>query len=480
MLVTEIRGIAKGHLGEGSWHLKGLRKITVLFGKNGSGKSTILDALASDFVDVDPTAGRVTVDSGANQRRKIYFEKIVPERGGFNKPEGSYLNNSVDNPNWFSQTAKGNMQPNYRQIVAVKFQNYALKASTTRTYGSSYNNTQRITEYLNKLLPPKHEVFTQERDARFHVRRKGETVIIPPENLSSGEREILSLGIDILVTVFQAEADRKHLVLLLDEPDVHLHPDLQSRLFVMLQELVNGSRYLQVIISTHSPAFLSDSEDLGVIWVDETSDELRPRSVPGWSNPLLLTLGRGILSPILSNVKTLLVEGPDDYLVWQQAVRSSGGKLKLVVIDCGSKPEIDKYVSEINRLLTSLSDGGSAPSRVIALKDSDGRTTQFAHHQFVDVYWTRCHELEDLIFSDEVGNDAFRASSGIHDFLNEDIKSSFLRLVESLPPSDRSWQQQLGAEVGKIFHADELDSKAGQANSIVNYLGIDFLNAIKD
>jgi len=479
MLVSDIRGISKGYLGEGTWELKGLKRITVLFGKNGSGKSTILEWLGANLGDVAPDASNITVIRNRSDRRRVHTEKIVPERGGLNRPEGSYLNNLLDSPTWFEQQMRGNVQPNYRQLVASKFQNYIMKFASVRRYGSPYRRAQEMREYLNKLLPPKHEVFILEGESRFQVRKRGEAHPIPPENLSSGEREALSLGIDILVTVFQAEAERQHLVLLLDEPDVHLHPDLQHRLFVMLNELVGRSHYMQVIIATHSPAFLSDAEDVGVIWVDEALDELRPRTIPSWFNPLLLTLGKGVLSPILSNIRTLLVEGPDDYLVWHQAVRSSGGTLKLVVIDCGSKSEIDKYIGEINRLLGSLSEPGEAPNKVVALKDSDGGRTSASQSQFVQVFWTQCHELENCIFSDQVSSEEFRQACAVGDFMHEDIKGRLETLVTSLPPSERTWQQRIGAEIGKAFHGGEVSQLADSPNSIVNYLGKDFLEALQ-
>ena len=62
MLITEINDISKGHLGTGSWSVKGLKKITVLFGKNGSRKSTILEWLGANFNDTDVRNGQFVVN----------------------------------------------------------------------------------------------------------------------------------------------------------------------------------------------------------------------------------------------------------------------------------------------------------------------------------------------------------------------------------------------------------------------------------
>lgn len=101
---------------------------------------------------------------------------------------------------------------------------------------------------------------------------------------------------------------------------------------------------------------------------------------------------------------------------------------------------VDKYVGATNRLLSSLSSSGDFPGQIIALKDGDGRPRSHEKDHFVDRYWTESHELENAVFSDEVSNDSFRQSSGIADFKQADIKSSFSLLIEALPASERSWQ----------------------------------------
>ena len=49
---------------------------------------------------------------------------------------------------------------------------------------------------------------------------------IDENSLSSGESELIALAIEVLVFAYQIGANK---LLLLDEPDVHLHPDLQQK-----------------------------------------------------------------------------------------------------------------------------------------------------------------------------------------------------------------------------------------------------------
>ena len=62
------------------------------------------------------------------------------------------------------------------------------------------------------------------------IRESTGKIVENVNQLSSGEAQILSLGIDILTTVatWHAEGREKNL-LLIDEPDAHIHPDLQVR-----------------------------------------------------------------------------------------------------------------------------------------------------------------------------------------------------------------------------------------------------------
>lgn len=48
--------------------------------------------------------------------------------------------------------------------------------------------------------------------------------------------------------------------LLLDEPDVHLHPDLQYKLGLFLKEIVSKNN-IKIIIATHSTAFIGAFTD---------------------------------------------------------------------------------------------------------------------------------------------------------------------------------------------------------------------------
>jgi predicted ATP-dependent endonuclease of OLD family len=78
------------------------------------------------------------------------------------------------------------------------------------------------------------------------------------DTMSTGESELLSLAIEILSFCHQAghpEHASKNKLLLLDEPDAHLHPDLQHRLVKLISEETTKVD-VTTLIATHSTAVL--------------------------------------------------------------------------------------------------------------------------------------------------------------------------------------------------------------------------------
>lgn len=77
--------------------------------------------------------------------------------------------------------------------------------------------------------------------------------------LSSGEREVIGIGFDLLLT------NPKHCVILIDEPELHLHPQLAFRL---IQSLLSIGESNQFILFTHSGELITSFADQQVFYID--------------------------------------------------------------------------------------------------------------------------------------------------------------------------------------------------------------------
>jgi len=103
-------------------------------------------------------------------------------------------------------------------------------------------------------------------------------------------------------------------VVLIDEPDSHMHDDLQRLVFNILKE-VGNKKDLQIIVATHSPTLI-DAADLESILVidNKTENPLKPKNVDQLI-PILTDHGLALphrkIVEALSCKKVLFVEGKE-------------------------------------------------------------------------------------------------------------------------------------------------------------------------
>ena len=100
-----------------------------------------------------------------------------------------------------------------------------------------------------------HKQMRVNREAGLAV--EGENGALPLDSLSSGEQHELILHYDLLFRV------KKNTVVLLDEPELSLHIEWQSKFLSDLMEIVALSGF-DAIVATHSPHIVGDRDDLMV------------------------------------------------------------------------------------------------------------------------------------------------------------------------------------------------------------------------
>ncbi|MGN0714106.1 MAG: ATP-binding protein [Anaerovoracaceae bacterium] len=96
--------------------------------------------------------------------------------------------------------------------------------------------------------------FVKDEQRRFGYRLAGSEKIIQAENLSTGLKTFVTIK-----TLLQNGSLEERGVLILDEPEIHLHPQWQlvlAELIVLLQKEFS----LHILLSTHSPYFLDAIE----------------------------------------------------------------------------------------------------------------------------------------------------------------------------------------------------------------------------
>jgi AAA domain, putative AbiEii toxin, Type IV TA system len=167
---------------------------------------------------------------------------------------------------------------------------------------------EQMLDFLYAATPEITDIEIEKTYAPGHA----ELDVYVTEAISAGKRELYWMGDGLQVwlqLLFHLWRHRNDDVLVLDEPDVFLHPDLQRRLVTLLEE-----RTCQVVVATHAPEILAEASRNAVTWVDrsrraskkvrETADFDQLNSSLGSS--FNLALARALRSRV-----ALFVEGED-------------------------------------------------------------------------------------------------------------------------------------------------------------------------
>lgn len=428
--------------------------ITILFGKNGAGKSILLRAM-----------------------RQLHPEGthyIVPERTGTLRYSPDNLQTQQDAVGRHGQS-NANSNTAYRDHVVTRIAAYFQARGATRE-GKLPGRIEDVEELVEMLIPD-FTIQLSTGSTPFNLQRQGRTErITTVEALSSGEAQLLTLGIDVVtVAEMWTLANCSIRVLLVDEPDAHIHPDLQVRFADFIVKV--AEKYsLQVVIATHSTTMLSAvgqfaKDACGIVYLSAQKERFECRRFTTELKELSAVLGGHALMGPLFGFPLLLVEGDDDYRVWSQVPRH--GKTNFSVLPCHGE-EIKKYQASLERIFQSLRQPGMAPAGY-ALLDGDKPQPQHSDRQpqsHVPYIQLTCHETENLYITDEVlaligtnwedasrkivteshrfGNkQGFLSSAVSWDRKNQDIKHVIEEISRVIDPKAVHWTARLGITLGR-------------------------------
>lgn len=226
--------------------LRDLRDISVLFGRNGSGKSLLLRGLHES---ADPAGTHYA----------------SPERSGEIAYDQSLMQQEIAPASRGAGRRGRNLAPQYRRESISRLATLTTVIGQHAGRGEPVHQKRILTAVESSLadLLPEFRFESVAEPPLFAMHRVGPgdmeptPVPDPTTQLSSGESEALTLALDLLTicNIWELECQRQR-VLLVDEPDPHLHPDLQVRLARFLVGL--SPRFdAQLIIATHSTTMLA-------------------------------------------------------------------------------------------------------------------------------------------------------------------------------------------------------------------------------
>jgi predicted ATPase len=249
--------------------------LMVIAGPNGSGKSTMLNTIRvshgySNIIYVGPHRAmrRQQVQQRHLLATPISLETILT---GQNVPgyEGIRIFDGARDPWGYDDSA------NYLKHALCQIEVERQQAIATRfdrdgqiERGSLVDPWEPLRTLTHNLLP--HLRFqkvdtTNRNQVQCLWKVHGTEIVVDLDDLSSGEKSVIQMFYPLIereikhllaqIGVGNEPGVRPELCILIDEPELHLHPNLQLKVLDYLRVLTTGTQ-TQVIVATHSPTIV--------------------------------------------------------------------------------------------------------------------------------------------------------------------------------------------------------------------------------
>jgi energy-coupling factor transporter ATP-binding protein EcfA2 len=464
---------------EGEYSLTNLSKINILLGKNGSGKSRLLK--------------KVEIRLSEQNNGEVNY--VTPERGGVLSYDAGVEQNRSNNENYILNKKRQNQWTQFKAYTISQFRR--LELLSLREIEQDHDIRQDLTHSFDTIIQKINKLLTNVRIERtkkgdFEIFHSESNSKLNPDQISSGESELIALTIECL-TFAKSCSNEEENYLFLDEPDVHLHPDLQAKFIEFLISLMDDYDF-SIVIATHSTAILGallDYCNSRFAILENGSTEPVFREITEMYKDILPIFGAHPLSNLFNQNPVVLLEGEDDVRIFQQAIRTGNGELKLYpcsVDGVGNLPEYEKAVIEI---INGVYDTATAYS----LRDRDEGEDSIEDLPPLIRFVTSCRNAENLILTDEVlenlgtnwheiteamenwienfeghakYDEMLNFKNSEYDRKNHDLKD-IRNILVGLTPSAKPWEIAVGQVIGKI--ANNSIALDHSQNKICNFLG---------
>ena len=241
------------------WNLD--RRVNILSGVNGVGKSTIINKVVKGL-----SAGG---EFSSHMIKGVHL-KVCPEDANWVRYD---IIRSFDRP---LINAEMVAQLNISLATELDWQLYKLQrkyldyqvnignrmiAVLQQGGPNAAAEAQKLSEPKKKFQDIMDSLFADtgktivRTDNEISFMQMGEKLV--PYQLSSGEKQILAILLTVLIE------DNKPYVLFMDEPEVSLHIEWQKKLIELILEL---NPNVQIILTTHSPAVIMNG------WMDKVTE----------------------------------------------------------------------------------------------------------------------------------------------------------------------------------------------------------------
>lgn len=232
---------------------------------------------------------------------------------------------NIDRPDLKSQRSNSNLATEITQLLidvqsldALEFTEWARNNTGQPIDNDKIDiRIKRFTSAYDFMFPLKRYKRIENKDNKKEIifEENGKEMSI--SKLSSGEKQIVFRGSFLL----KDKESSKGALILIDEPEISLHPNWQLKVLSFFKKLFtnsSGEQTSQIIISTHSPFIIHNAnrndDKVIILQKDLAGKTVIPNEAKffGWSNEKLVQEAFNINHFLAENKTTVFVEGETD------------------------------------------------------------------------------------------------------------------------------------------------------------------------
>jgi len=380
--VTDVKILSKAYCDN-------VPNFMIIAGPNGVGKSTLLYELRKLSEDRVKGTGKIlyTGPHRSWRRRNIratwlwgqeraYSDILtvdsIPSFEGLGIPDPHRRPDSTDEAPGFIKYILAQIETRRQNAIVSEIDSNNLKYPE----GYAPDVYKPLKDMMEIPLPHLHFVGIDQKsrdNVRCLVTAEGVQEPIDIDDLSSGEKEVIALFMPLLerqinrvLTRMQKGKDpdldvTPDTVMVLDEPDLHIHPELQKRMLKYMRNRASEDN-IQFIVATHSPVVINEAtsdELFALVGKDMAGDDNQLRRVLSSQEKLdlfkdvcgdvaILTLGRPIVF-VEGKAPEKIKNAPSDQrileLLWD-------GARDFTFIPMGGRDEVEKATIVLNQIIS--------------------------------------------------------------------------------------------------------------------------------
>lgn len=293
---------------------------------------------------------------------------------------------------------------NYRNLIGMMFKEFSKPGGESDKIRAKYQD--KINEILSKILDITISNLGDITEGRGQLYfEKGNTKDFPYKNLSSGEKEVIDIILDLVVK-------REHYtdtVFAIDEPELHLNTAIQRNLLIELEKLIPDS--CQLWVATHSIGFLRALQEelkhkaqiLDFSEKDYFSGTKNIKPISGTRKDWQRIFNTALedLTGLIAPETIIYCEGKLKNSIDEEVFNNIFGKEfpNVLFVSATNQSESIRYAGVALTVLNKAFD--QVKIRVVVDRD-DGKNTTTPNQSSVEVIRLNRREFENYLFDKEV------------------------------------------------------------------------------